>query len=242
MSEKKPVSASEKMKAARPGDPDEQKAHPLLVLLAGFASAFLLIGCCVCGGGLYWFRPEIHESPDRAREVTSEIVEITVPESYQPKGTIEWNIAYTMSLRGSYYERFIGDGLISLVEVNSRLGTHEDVRRHIRQTLLSKGGGGTPLVVNDSETTVRMFKVRGKEIPFTFEVGQDPAEPSRKFRLVEGVFDGKQGQVLLSVRVDEDHWDETAIVKMLESIGVPTEPEYDIFPGIPPAEESEVSQ
>jgi len=223
MSENKPISASEKMKGPLRGEPGEQRTHPVLVMLAGFLSAFVLIGCCLCGGGLYWFRPEIREDAVQAERLLREIVEIRIPESFQPFGTIEWNVAYALRLRGVYFERFVGDGVIALVEANSRFGNHEDVRRHIRQTMLKKGGGGTPLVINDNDTTVRMFKIRGKDVPFLFEIGHDPAQPNSKFHLVEGVFDGKHGQVMLSVRVDAGHWDEPSIIAMIESIGRPTD-------------------
>lgn len=197
---------------------DGKRAHPLLVLLAGFVSAMLLLFGCLCGGALWWFRPQIHEEPDRARELLTEIVDIRIPDVYQPQGTVEWNLAFLMDVRGVYYERFVGDGILTIVEVTSRIGMDDDVRRHIRQTLLEKGGGGAPLVINDAETERRRFEIRGEEVPFTFEIGRDPPS-GRTFRIVEGVFDGKAGQVLLSLRVNEEHWDVGTIVEMLQSIG-----------------------
>lgn len=202
-----------------PAVPKEgRRAHPFLVLLAGFVSAVLLLFGCLCGGALWWFRPQIHDNPDRARQILAEIVDIQIPDVYQPKGTVEWNFAFLMNVRGVYFERFIGDGVLTILEVSNRVGTVEDVRRHIRQTLLEKGGGGAPLIVNDAETERREFAIRGEQIPFTFEIGRDPPT-GRTFRIVEGVFDGKAGLVLLSVRVNEEHWNEESIVNMLQSIG-----------------------
>lgn len=195
-----------------------QPAHPMLVLIAGFASAVLLFFCCACGGAIWWFQPEIHEDPDRARQLVNEMIEIQIPDSYQPKGTIEMNAAYMLSLRGAYYERFVGDGLLTLIEVNSRFQAEEDIRNHIRQTLMEKGGGGTPLVVDPSDAKTVQIAINGQQVPFKFEIGRDPPS-GRTFHVVEGVFPGNNGQILLAMRVNEDNWEETSIVDMLQSIG-----------------------
>lgn len=207
---------SKKMLAAEQRDQD-RKTHPALILLAGFSTAVLLFFCCFCGIGMWWFRPHIYESPDRARSLTQEIVGIQIPDSYLPKGTIEWNLAFAMSVRGAYYERFVGDGLLTLVEVNSRFTADADVRRHIRQTLHEKGGGRTPLVMDDASLRRIEIEILGEPVPFNFEIGRDPLS-GRTFHLVEGVFRGRQGEVLLAMRVHEDYWEETAIIEMLQSL------------------------
>jgi hypothetical protein len=211
-----PSSASDKMKRI-PSD-EERRTHPVLVLLAGFLSALLLLMACVCGGALWWFRPQIHDDPQRARELVAEIIDIEIPESFVPRGTIEWNLAFAIGLRGAYYERFVGDGQLTVVEVTSRMATDDDVRRHIRRTLLEKGGGGAPLVVDPSDSRTMVFEISGQETPFTFDIGRDPPS-GRVFHLAEGVVNGKSGLVLLAVRVNEEHWDEDVIVEMIRSIG-----------------------
>ncbi len=217
MADKKEPLTSKKMLAAEESEKD-RPTHPMLVLVAGFVSAILLFFCCACSGAMWWFRPEIYEDPDRAMQLTQEIVEIHIPDSYQPKGTIELNAAYLMSIRGVYYERFAGDGLLTLIEINSQFRSDEDVQRHIRKTLMEKGGGGTPLVVDESKTVRLPIDVQGEEVLFVFEVGQDP--PTRKkYHLVEGAFPGKNGEVLLSMRVNEDNWEESSILEMIRSIG-----------------------
>lgn len=194
----------------------------MLVLIAGFVSAILLFFCCACGIATWWFRPEIYEDSERARQLVEKMVDIRIPDSYQPKGTIEWNIAFAMSVRGAYYERFVGDGLLTLIEVDSRFRSDDDVRRHIRQTLMDKGGGGTPLIVDDSQTKRIEVVIHDEYVPFTFEIGRDPPS-GRTFRIVEGVFEGKTGEVLLAMRVNEDNWEESSIIDMLQSIGRPPE-------------------
>lgn len=215
MTDRPQPSASDKMRRLSYGE--EHRTHPVLVLLAGFVSALLLLSACVCAGALWWFRPQIHEDPERARELLAEIIDIEIPESYVPRGTIEWNLAFAISLRGVYYERFVGDGQLTIVEVTSRMATDDDVRRHIRRTLLEKGGGGAPLLVDPADSQMKMFEINGQEVPFTFDVGRDPPS-GRVFHLAEGVVNGKSGLVLLAVRVNEEHWSEDVIVEMIRSI------------------------
>lgn len=205
------------------GPPGERSAgepkqpHPVLVLVLGFLSAFGLAACCLCGGALWWFRPVIHEDPEQARLLTKEIANINIIDSYQPKGTIVWNVAFLLKVRGAYYERFAGDGLLMLVEVTSRFRTEEDVRRHIRQTLEEKGGGGAPLIVDDSLTKRHQVVIRGEPVEFVFKIGKS-AHTGRKYHLVEGVFEGNSGEVLLAMRVDDDVWNEEEVVQMIRSI------------------------
>ena len=198
--------------------PAESGPRPIWMLLLGFLSAMALAGCCVCAGALWWFRPRIHEDPAMAREMTPEIVSIAIPEVLQPRGTIIWRIGFLLTIRGVYYERFTGDGLMTLVEVNSRFRTDQDVQRHIRTTLMEKGGGGTPLVIDHSRTEEKVFVIRGQEIRFRFNVGKDPTS-GRIYHLAEGVFPGDGGEVLLALRIEESHWNEQEVLDMLNSIG-----------------------
>ncbi len=210
----KDKSAKTPIKSASTSPP---RANPMMVLAAGGFSMLLLGMCCVCGGAFWWFKPDITEDPVQAEQMLTELVDIKIPESYQPHGTITWNVAFAMNLRGVYYERFIGDGVLALVEVTSRFRNDEDVRRHMRQTLLEKGGGGVSLVIDAAQTRKHTFIIRGEEIPFTFEIGRDPPT-GNIFHLVEGVFEGKQGDILLELRVQDEHWDEQSILDMLQSL------------------------
>lgn len=204
--------------------PEKPRSHPVLVLFAGFLSAILLAACCMCGGAFWLFRPVMNEQPEHVTQLLQEIVDIQVPDAYQPAGTIEWNVAFTMSVRGVYFDRYAGDGVLTIVEVDSRFRSDNDVRRHIRRTLMEKGSGGTQLVVDDSETRRVEVLIRGQAVPFTIEIGRDPIA-NKAYHLVEGVFEGKTGEVLLALQVDEDHWDEQSVLDMLKSISTtPNEP------------------
>lgn len=202
MSDSKDLTPSEKMRAALPEDP-RSRIRPWLAVLTGVISAFLIIGCCLCGLGIWWFRPLIRENPEQAKALTQQMVDISIPEPFQAHGLIDWNLAFMMHLRGVYYERYVGDGVLTLLEINTRLSHDESIRQHIRKTLLEEGPGGTELVIDRSRTHRELFEIAGQQVPFTFEVARNGNDVSH---LVEGAFDGKSGQVLLSLRVDDLHW------------------------------------
>jgi hypothetical protein len=210
--------ASEKA-ALKVPHPEGDRMHPAYAVMLGFVLAFLVLVCGVCGGAMWWFRPQIVENSEAARELTRDIIEITLPRNYQPKGTIVWNVAYTMRIRGAYYELFAGDGVLTILEVQSRFRAEEDIRRHIRQTLLEKGGGGAELVIDDQKTVQKLFTVRGQEVPFLFQIGEDRTRRDHRYHLVEGVFEGQNGEVLIALRIDADSWNETEVEQILRSLG-----------------------
>jgi hypothetical protein len=211
MSESKDLTPSEKMRAAIPAAAQDSRRQSILYFVTGLLASFLLGTCCICGIGLWWFRPQIHDNPERAKQLTTQIVDIRIPEAFQPRGTIEWDVTFLLKLRGVYYERYVGDGTLTLLEVRGRFTSEESVHRHIRQTLLEEGAGGSELVIDRSRTQRETVNISGQDVPFTFDVARDP-RTNETFHLVEGSFEGKQGPVLLSLRVDDAHWkDEIAL-------------------------------
>lgn len=210
--------------ALKQPDPNNERPHPVMAVLAGFMLAIVMLICCVCGGGAWWFRPQLMEDEKLADQVAHEIVDMTIPPSFQPKGTIQWNVAFTMRVQGAYYELYAGDGVLTIIEVQSRFRAEHDVRQHIRQTLLEKGGGGEELFIDNSLTVQREFTIRGQKVPFLFQIGEDRTRRNHRYHIVEGVFDGKGGEVLISLRIDEDSWNDAEVelmLKSLESAAVP---------------------
>lgn len=207
MTENKHRSPSEKMRSALPDEPHERRPNPLLLVLTGALSLALVLACCVCGIGAWWFRPQLIDNPVHAEQVLGEIVDIQIPETFHPRGTIEWNVAFVLSLRGVYFERFVGDGTLVLLEVKGDMTQEDHLRRHIRRTLLEEGSGGSQLVVDKTKTFAENFEIRGQSVPFTFEIARNP-QTNRTYHIVDGVFEGKSGQVLLTLRVDDEHWND----------------------------------
>ncbi len=205
MASSKDLTPSEKMRAANPKKDAARQARPILYFLLGLLTMVMLGACCFAGVAVWWFRPLTSENPEVALKVTQEIVSIEIPDTFVPRGTIQWNIAFLMRLRGVYYERLVGDGVLTLLEVNTKLANDDNIRRHIRDTLLQESTSGTTLVIDPSRSRKETIQVAGEPVMFDLDVAQDP-RTSESFHLFEGVIQGKSGQVLLALRVDSNRW------------------------------------
>ncbi|QDU38807.1 hypothetical protein Mal4_31370 [Maioricimonas rarisocia] len=187
----------------------------VVFLLAALGVTLVAI-CGVCGGGLYYFSPELANDPEQAVALTDQIATVDVPEPFQPAGIIDWNLAFVMQMRGAYYEIPPDDGLLMLIAVRGPLVRQESIRDHVDRTLRETGGGATPLVTDESATR-QISTAAGSEVPFEFEKATDP-DTGAAYRIVEGVVTGPDGSVLVALRVKQEQWNEQSIVEMLRSI------------------------
>ena len=210
MNSPKELSPSEKMRAAIPEDKSVRRAPPLMIFLLGLMTTVLLVGALLSVVALWWFRPMTSENPERARKLTQEIVTITVPDSFVPRGTIEWNVGFLMRLRGVYYQRLVGDGVLSLLEVKTSLANDDSARRQIRETLLEESSTGAALVVDPAKSQKETIEILGEPVLFHLDIARDP-RTNETYRLIEGVFQGNSGQVLLAMRVDSNRWLDEAL-------------------------------
>lgn len=204
--------------------PGDWNAPATVVLL------FLAVGsiaiCGVFGGALYYFQPHVSEEPDSVQLLMDELVTIEVPQRegmavrFVPRGTIDWNLAFMMSLRGAYFETAdeTQDGVLMFLEVAGASLAKPDVRSHIDRVLRERGGTGPQLnPTGDSE--YRRLTVRGQPAEFTFETAVDPAS-GEKYRLISGVVTGNRWHdVLITLRIKSAApWDDSVAERMIESI------------------------
>ncbi len=122
-----------------------------------------------------------------------------------------------MTMRGAYFVHSLGDGEISLLQVNSAYLSQPGFREHIIRSLQEQGAGGG-FELNIRESNVRTIDVFARPVEFRFTSGEDRTTGAER-RLVDGVVDGIEGPVLIVLWVDEDNWSEEQVLGMLESIG-----------------------
>jgi len=175
----------------------------------------LLVLCAACGIGLYSFRPVVDADPEAARKVQEGALDIQIPMIFDPKGTIDWNVAFLLHMRGAYFEHSKADGEIVLLHADSRFFSSPELVDHVRKTLLDKGGTGVPL--KRDEVSFREYIIQNQPVKFRFEKGRSPTN-DKPYYVVDGVVQGKTGQVLIGIRLEADAWDETQMMGMLESI------------------------
>lgn len=202
-------------------DPDDPRAsvrRRLLLMVAGGMATILMLACCICGGAMFYFRPRIEQSPEKAVALTKQVLRtITIPEQFEPRGTIELNVFHQLEVRGAYYELPKVESLLALIHVDSRWNSKARVRQHIRDTMLERGGAEEPLLVEKRE--VREIQIGNEPVKFEFAIAKDMST-DKTYRLVEGLVAGTTGDVLIMVKIDALYWDqfEELVTRMLESI------------------------
>ena len=199
-----------------PLDPNVSVRRRLLLMVAGGLATVLMLACCICGGAMFYFRPQIEQSPEKAIALTKQMLRvITIPESFEPRGTIELNVFHQLQVSGAYYEMPKVDSVLALIHVESRWNSQARVRQHIRETLLERGGAEEPLLIKERD--VHEVRVGPDLIRFEFATGKDLAT-DKTYKLVEGLVPGATGDVLICLKIDSDAWDEEEVLAMLQSI------------------------
>ena len=201
-----------------PYDPRVSVRRRFLLMVAGGMVTILMLACCICGGAMFYFRPRIEQNPEKAVALTKQILRtVTIPEKFEPRGTIELNVFHQLEVRGAYYELPQVESLLALIHVDSRWNNQGRVRQHIRDTMLERGRAEEPLMIESRE--VREIMMGKEPVKFEFAVARD-LSTDKRYRLVEGVVGGTTGDVLIMVKIDDEYWDayEEAVLSMLQSI------------------------
>lgn len=200
---------------------------------ANWLIAAVAVGLVVlCALAWRAFQPRLNEDPAAVAPLQAALLEMDVPAVFRPRGTIEWNLAFAMSIRGAYYDYVptgqaagpsvapAGDGELMLVEVRHRHRDKPDVTEHIERVLRDRGGGPADLVRETTE--VRSFVIGDRLVEFQFETWSAPGgklDPQRSYRVVRGVVEGPAGPVLIALRVPlDDRWNDEIAVSLLDSI------------------------
>lgn len=183
----------------------------------GLLGAMLAIVVTAAVVAVYAFRPHVVRDPAQVAALAGSLLDIDVPPEFRPRGTIEWNVVFLMSMQGAYYDLAEGKGRLMLIGVDSRYSRKPRVRAHIERVLREEGAGQDGLV-RDAPPHMRDIAIRGEPVPFSFQTFVDPATKA-EYRQIEGVVDGQSGQVLVALRFrgDGEFTDDRA-VRMLESI------------------------
>lgn len=193
-------------------------AKVVLIILG--AGALLLLVCC--GVGAWWgkgmvdqFKDSMTEDPAKIAEVTSSIVDITIPEAYSPQMAMNFAM-FGVQMKMCAYSRTGDAGGVLIMEMSGpQMGNRAQMKQQFQQSLRQQGRN-QDLQVESSVT--RTFTINGEECDFEFIKGKN-TQNNQEMRQVMGVIPGKTGAAFLMVFETEENWDEAAIVRMIESMG-----------------------
>jgi hypothetical protein len=196
---------------AKPPRRKSSNVRTIIIILA-------VCGCCCvlcCGGfGLFFWSLMPITSPEGVRKATETIVDIEIPNRFQPQ--FAWN--FLGQLRFSIYQ--VGntpdEGMLVLGSFSKQMQSNgQNPRKQMQDALRSQGHEDTELKVEKTES--REFTIRGEKCKFEFVEGKDP-DTDEEFRQVTGTFPAKSGEGILVLRLPAEDFDEAEIVKMIESI------------------------
>jgi hypothetical protein len=219
------IGSSAKANRRAVGASAEPNSPATAVLLFLGIGSIAIVG--LCGGLFYFLQPHVSEDPADVRTLMDELLVISIPTEpdaapvvFEPRGTIRWNIAFMMSLRGAYYETQDDqlDGLLMFLEVTGASLDKPEVREHVDRILRERSDGKIQLQPGSFSET-RTLDVRGFPTPITFETGVH-AGTSESYRLVTAIVPAKRdGEVLIALRVKQaPPWNDEIAVRMIESI------------------------
>ena len=187
----------------------------------------IILGCIagggflLCCGGAFWLMKSTQATmdPQEVIAITKEIVEIEIPDVFQPNMGFDVNIFGAFKEKIAWYESKSGEGLLILMSLEIAAAGDQAVEeaqmQQQLQQLQQQRQGDPNLRIKKSES--REFEVRGEKVDFNFAETEnmDNGDP---WRQVTGTFAGKAGTVMLMLKIEEEAYDEDVVIKMIESI------------------------
>lgn len=189
-------------------------AAKILIVLLCIGGGFFLL---CCGGAIYLYSQmdfEFNEDPAIAAQRLAEITDIELPDNFEAEGSMSFDFFF-MSMKMVVYKPTAGDGALLIAQINMDVEGAPDAEEEMRRSIRQQGHQKDLKVVRETVET-REFEIRGETVEFEFAQAEN--EEGEKYRQVVGAFPAKEGTALLMLQVEEDQYNEEAVVNMIESI------------------------
>jgi hypothetical protein len=214
-----PINPYDVPEPRRPGMSGTSKV--LLGLGVG-CGALLLICCGVAGiGGYYAYnlaKNAMSTDPDTIREVTNEIVTITIPESFEPQSSMDLNLPFNQGqMQAVVYNDNAVQGVLMLFQFgNAAMVNDPNLRQQFDNSLsANKKFQHEHLQIEESEK----FETTINHEPATFTIAQGTiADAEGKFWRVTGDFRGKGGFAQLMLNAKSPDVTKEQIMEILQSM------------------------
>jgi hypothetical protein len=183
----------------------------VLVFLA--LGAVCGLACCgLVGYFAYQFKPTIVTTSPEVRQMAAEMVPFEIPDEFVGLEGVKVD-NFMVAVLMCRFERQDGRGRLQLMEVQVKFGDPAEHEAQFKQQFRQQDGQELPtLTITSSEE--REVTMNGQPTELTFAEGTDP-ETGTPYREVRGQFTGKNGMGTLHLQVEEDVWDEEAVLRML---------------------------
>ncbi len=185
------------------------------VLILGTLGFLTIIVCC---GGFAWlvwgFLPRAATTPSEVAEVGQKIMKFELPPDFigESAATVDNPLLAT---RFATFRHKDGKGTLRLGALWVKLADFTKQRVDFRVDAEKHFDDEHKLDVK--RTIDRDFTIRGKKVAFKFSEAEELGT-GKKFRVVTGEFESPASLTILELILEDDAYDEAAVIKIIESI------------------------
>jgi len=180
-----------------------------VLLILGGVFGVLALACC--GFGIWIYNKMVITDPQKVVAIEQEIVSIQVPDRLKPVFGMDISFGpmpIKMAVR-------VGSETEVLTLMGMAGEAANPVTQQQMQAEMKKQGKQPGLRIDSNET--RNVTIGGEEVAFVFSKGVHEGS-GKPMRQVRGVFEGRDGTVMLQYMALEEEWDDAEVMTMLRSI------------------------
>ncbi|HEY3968452.1 MAG TPA: hypothetical protein VGM05_28145 [Planctomycetaceae bacterium] len=196
-----------------------------VLLILGTIAGLGLVVCCGGAGFLYYkFKDAISvtKDPVEVKKQTEELVTIEIPSTFTPLASTRVATP-VVNMKMIMYQSGAGnEDAMVLMEMSAPGADPKQMRDQMLQQMRTQQaqGSGFNSQINAQSKETRKFKINGDDVEFDFIKGTRGSDPT-VYRQIVGVFQGRNGFILLMLMIRDSDYDEEAVLKMIKSIRVP---------------------
>ena len=202
------------------GSPRKRSGSKVLWIILGVVGGSMLL---CCGGGVFLyqkfkdqFKMEVDVTAAGTEAMTKTIADIEILEDFQPMSSLDMDLA-GYSMKWAVYQQQERTGRLMLAEMNFPSADQAQEKKQLEDSMQQQQQQQGFRLLNNLSTETREFTIRGETVDFEFAEGTDVSTDTA-VRQITGVFPGRDGMGYLRLQIDDDSYDEEAVVRMIESI------------------------
>lgn len=191
-----------------------------------------IFGLICCGGLVWWgkrtmddFKQAFEQSiaemeevyvdePQQVADLTASIVEIQIPSRYQPETGEDYTSTDMLRKQVNYASNDYLGRVVIREMLKGDVTTREEAARILADELKDEG---SVYEFEPTSSSQRTFTIGGEECLFEFQAGNNP-DTGVAIRQLLGAVPSGSGLAYIVTYDSAEHWDEEAIVAMIESI------------------------
>ena len=202
---------------------DAQSGAPVKKRMSGCMLASLIVGgiglvvgLVCCGGGVWLamsFKPTISNSPQDVAAVAKQILDFKMIDGFNPAQSVTMD-NWIFTMRIAEFKHMEGKGEMMIGKFFVKIGDPNQAKMQSQQF---RGPMESKMqeTVDIKKTEHRDITINGKTVMVSISEGTDRND-GKSVHIVSGDFDQAGGKAFFLIRLDDEIWDEAAVLKMFE--------------------------